>query len=134
MRGASRAPNPSEPLPHSHSHTAAQILPPLNRQLAGQYYHFGAASSNAIDNQPDTVVVKPLVSSAAISLLLCCFSSALLPILLIALNLCPFLICCTFGNWVSLLVSVKFYFCYDFSMLVNYCIGFSQSRSKDRLF
>lgn len=78
MRGASRAPKPSEPLPLPHSHTA-QILPPLNRHLAfdshnppfvppGHYYHFaGDASSNAID-KPDTIVVKPLLSSAVISL------------------------------------------------------------------
>ncbi|XP_022972582.1 transcription factor E2FA-like isoform X1 [Cucurbita maxima] len=66
--GGSRAPNRSEPLPHSQP---AQILPPLKRQLAfelsrppfvppGDYYHFGGGSSNALDQQPDAIVVKPL--------------------------------------------------------------------------
>ncbi|XP_038883299.1 transcription factor E2FA isoform X1 [Benincasa hispida] len=68
MRGGSRAPNRSEPLPQSQT---AQILPPLNRHLAfdsakppfvppGHYYHFGDGSSNVIDQQPDSIVVKPL--------------------------------------------------------------------------
>ncbi|XP_022925568.1 transcription factor E2FA-like isoform X3 [Cucurbita moschata] len=57
MRGGSRAPNRSEPLPHSQT---AQILPPLKRQLAFESNKPLRASSNSFDQEPDSIAVKPL--------------------------------------------------------------------------
>lgn len=144
MRGGSRAPNRSEPLPQSQT---AQILPPLKRQLAfdsnkppfvppGHYYHFGGGSSNALDQQPDSIIVKPLVSAAicSIAFFLLCIP-ACLRICLLLLNLTWISVLLQFGCFCLYVLNspvavrrfVELYF-YDDLRCVNLGIRLGMSR------